>query len=111
MIHMIRDEKVLDDAFGPQLRWLHQDDHMLAYERGGLLFVFNFDPWRTHENYVIPVTAPCDHELLLCTDDWCYNGFGRVHHELRSAYVPGHDGPALQLGLPPRTAVVLKPVK
>ena len=111
MIHLIRREKVLDDAFGPQLRWLHQDDHMLAYERGGLVFVFNFDPWRAHENYVIPVSAPCDHELLLCTDDWCYNGFGRVHHELRSAYVPGHDGPALQLGLPPRTAMVLKPVK
>ena len=44
-------------------------------------------------------------------DDEEFGGFGRIGHELRSAYVPGHDGPALMLGLPPRTAMVLRPVR
>ena len=109
MIHAARDNDILADGTA-HLRLIHQDDHMLAYERGGLVFVFNFDPCRSHEDYVIPVSAPCDHEVLFTTDDADFGGFDRIGHELRSAYVPGQSGPALKLGLPPRTAMVLRPV-
>jgi hypothetical protein len=49
--------------------------------------------------------------VLFTSDDLEFGGFGRIGHELRSAYVPGQPGPALMLGLPPRTAMVLRPVK
>ena len=110
MIRMLRQYAVLRE-WSPTLRLLQQNDHMLAFERGGLVFVFNFDPQYVHENYVIPVSVGRDHEVLMTTDDAAYGGFGRIGHELRSAFIEGHTGPALELGLPPRTAMVLRPVE
>ena len=97
--------------WSPSLRLLQQRDHMLAFERSGLVFVFNFDPQYAHENYIIPVSVGRDHEVLMTTDDPAYGGFGRIGHEMRSAFIAGHTGPALELGLPPRTAMVLRPVE
>ena len=74
------------------------------------MFVFNFDPQYGHEDYVIPVSAAQDHEVLFTSDDEAYGGFGRIGGETRSAFVAGHEGPALQLGLPSRTAMVLRPI-
>ncbi len=110
MIHAARDCGVLLDGTA-HLRLLRQEEHMLAYERGGLVFVFNFDPQYAHENYIVPVSEGRDHEVLFTTDDERFGGFGRIGHERRSAYVPGQSGPALMLGLPPRTAIVLRPVR
>lgn len=36
---------------------------------------------------------------------------GDIGHAPLSAFVPGRSGPALCLGLPPRTAMVLRPVE
>lgn len=110
MIHTARRYDILAEGTA-QLRLIHRDDHMLAYERGGLVFVFNFDPQYAHEDYLIPVSAGCDHQVLFTTDDEEFGGFGRIGHEPRSAYVPGYGAPALRLGLPPRTAMVLCPVE
>ncbi len=110
MIHACRKYEVLADGTA-HLLTLNQGDHMLAFERNGLVFVFNFDPVRVHENYVIPVRRGCDHEVLFTTDDACYGGFGNIDHARRSALTPGQSGPALSLLLPPRTAMVLRPVE
>ena len=110
MIHTAREFDLFGDGTA-HLRLIHQDDHMLAYERAGLVFVFNFDPQYSRENYLIPVSEGSDHEVLFTSDDPEYGGFGRIGHETRSAFVPGHHGPALRLGLPPRTAMVLRPIK
>ena len=109
MIHTIRDSGLLRE-WAPQLKLLRQNDHMLAYERGGLVFVFNFDPQNTHMDYIIPVSTGRDHEVLFTTDDEEFGGFGNIGHELCSAFVPGYSGPALRLCLPPRTAMVLRPI-
>ena len=110
MIHACREYDVLADGTAHLLA-LNQGDHMLAFERNGLVFVFNFDPVRVHENYVIPVHRGCDHEVLFTTDDECYGGFGNIDHARRSALTPGQSGPALSLLLPPRTAMVLRPTE
>ncbi|MBR1566738.1 MAG: alpha amylase C-terminal domain-containing protein [Oscillospiraceae bacterium] len=109
MIQTFRKYDILGDGTA-HLKLLRQNDHMIAFERGGLVFVFNFDPVRSHEDYVIPVSVGRDHEVLFTSDDSCYGGFDRIGHELRSAYVPGMNAPALKLGLPARTAIVLRPV-
>ena len=109
MIQTFRKYDILGDGTA-HLKLLRQNDHMIAFERGGLVFVFNFDPVRSHMDYVIPVSAGRDHEVLFTTDDGCYGGFDNISHELRSAFIPGMNSPALKLGLPPRTAMVLRPV-
>ena len=109
MIHTCRKYNVLGGG-GATLRLLRQDQHLLAFERGGLVFVFNFDPVRTHMDCTVPVSVGRDREVLFTTDDGCYGGFDNIAHERYSAFIPGMGSPALRLGLPPRTAMVLKPV-
>ena len=110
MIWTFRKVDLLGDGTA-HLKFIRQDDHIIAFERGGLVFVFNFDPVRSHMDYIIPVSVGRDHEVVFTTDDGCYGGFDNIGHELRSAFIPGMNTPALKLGLPPRTAMVLKPVE
>ncbi|MBR0463952.1 MAG: alpha amylase C-terminal domain-containing protein [Clostridia bacterium] len=109
MIHLATQNRIFDEEW-PQLKRLHQDDHVLAFERGGLLFAFNFAPAQSYENYLIPVSQGRDYELVLSSDDYCYGGYGRNAHERFSAFTPGVEGNNVRLYLPARTAVVLKPV-
>ena len=110
MIAAIKKHHVFDQTW-PVRMALHEDDHILAYERGGLLFVFNFSPDKAYTDYLIPVSRGVDHEIVLTTDDAAYGGYDRLQRVTFSAYVPGHQGSALRLFLPPRTALVLKPVE
>ncbi len=97
------------DQVWPTLNWIHEDDHVLAFERGGLLFVFNFAPTKSYTDYAIPVSRGTDYEVLFSSDDYCYNGYGRVARNTFSAYTPGIEGNHVRLYLPARTAIVLKP--
>ena len=108
MIHAFREHNILADGTAHLLR-LSQDDHILAFERGGLVFVFNFDPVHTRQDYIIPVSTGRDHAVLFTTDDGCYGGFDNISHETLSACVPGQRSPALSVCLPPRSAMVLRP--
>lgn len=47
----------------------HEDDKVIAFERGKLLFVFNFHPTKSFEHYRIGTKWGVDHELVLDTDD------------------------------------------
>ena len=105
MIHMAEKGRILDEPYA-QLLYVHNGDHILAYERSGLVFVFNFNPVKVFTDYIIPLRSDGDHELILSTDDPVYGGFGNLVHGICSAFVPGHTGPALRLTLPPRTAGV-----
>ena len=108
MIHTLSRCHVLEDP-SARLLLLRQSDHLLAFTRAGLIFVFNFDPVRTHADVLIEAGMGCDHAVLFTTDDACYGGFANISHAPASAFVPNHPGPALRLCLPPRTAMVLMP--
>ena len=109
MIHMATAHRLFDQGW-PDLKWLHEDDHVIAFERGGLVFAFNFSPARSLTDYPIPVSHGGDYQLIMSTDDYCYGGYGRNAHETVSALTPGREGNNLSLYLPARTAVVLCPV-
>ena len=107
MIHIIKEHHVLEEPYAWKL-FMSQQDHILAYERGDLVFIFNFDPNRTRKDYVVPLRSGGDYELFFSTDDAAYGGFGNITHGTYSAFIPGHAGPALSVCLPPRTAAVWK---
>ncbi|MBO5561415.1 MAG: alpha amylase C-terminal domain-containing protein [Firmicutes bacterium] len=109
MIDAAKKYDILSQPY-PELKWMHCDDHVIAFERGGLVFVFNFDPSRCFSDYPIPVSAGEDHQVLFTTDDWRYNGFGTIHHNRLSAFTPGMEGNYVRMFLPPRSAVVMVPV-
>jgi len=87
-----------------------QADLVIAFERRGLLFVFNFHPGNSYTDYGLPVDAG-KYKPLLSTDQPEFGGFGRfdttqIH---RSVVEPSfglkHN---LKLYLPSRTALVFQ---
>lgn len=108
MIHMVKDYRVLDEVY-PKRTWIHEDNHVLAFERGGLVFVFNFSPDQSYSDYHIPVSKGRDYEVLFTSDDPVYGGYGRIEHIRYSAFTPVAGENGLRLYLPSRTCMVLKP--
>ena len=110
MIHTAKHYHVLDETY-PNLKWLHNDDKVIAYERGGLVFVFNFSPTNDYHDYIIPVSKGCDHYILFTSDDERYAGQERISRNPVSAFIPEKEGNFVRLYLPARTCMVLAPSK
>jgi len=86
-----------------------QPDLIIAFERAGLLFVFNFHPEASYSDYGLAVDAGKYHTLL-CTDQTEFGGFNRVdmnivHRSMiERSFGLKHN---LKLYLPARSALVL----
>jgi 1,4-alpha-glucan branching enzyme len=106
MIHTIRDSGLLRE-WAPELKLLRQNDHMLAYERGGLVFVFNCHFGTSLNNVLIPVKNPGEYTVVLSSDDEKYGGFGNVKKQTYSSKV-FNGKHYVELYIPARTAFVLK---
>lgn len=79
----------------------HDDDHVISYVRDGLVFVYNFHPTKSYEDYGLKVPEG-DYEIVLSSDDAHFGGSGRIDTSLT---YPAHK--QLKLYLPARTAIVL----
>ena len=80
-----------------------------AFERGGLLFVFNFSPVSDYSDYAVPVSRGEDYIVMFTSDDDRYGGLSRIAHDPKSAFIPGMEGDFVRLYLPARTCMVLRP--
>ena len=89
-----------------------EDDNILSYMRGNMLFVFNFHPFNSYSNYGLLVPQD-EYEIILDTDDKKYGGFDlndkSIHHFTHFDPIYSKDDKGwLKLYLPARTAIVLK---
>ena len=72
MIELVRKENILDIPF-PYALLRNEPDQVLAFMRGDLLFVFNFNPVKSFTDYGIPVPKG-KYGVVLYTDDRKYGG-------------------------------------
>ncbi|MFZ2544563.1 MAG: alpha amylase C-terminal domain-containing protein [Candidatus Saccharimonadales bacterium] len=77
-------------------------DHVMSYVRDGLVFVYNFHPEKSFENYGIYVPNG-DYKVILSSDDAKFGGFDRIDTSLTYP-----SSGQLKLYLPARTAIVLR---
>lgn len=56
----------------------HNGDKMLAFDREGVLFVFNFHPTKSYTDYRLGVPAPGPYKVVLSTDDQEFRGHHRI---------------------------------
>ena len=87
-----------------------QGDLVIAFERAGLLFVFNFHPSRSYTDYGLAVEAG-KYTTLLCTDQPEFGGFGRFDTRMiHRSQVERSFGfkQNLKLYLPSRTGIILQ---
>jgi len=95
--------------------WEKDDDQVLAFRRGNLVFVFNFSPVHSFSDYGI--LAPTGkYKVVLSSDSPCFGGFGNVNEKVEHLtqfdplYKPmGKEW--LKLYLPARSAQVLRLVR
>ncbi|MDD5482854.1 MAG: alpha amylase C-terminal domain-containing protein [Kiritimatiellae bacterium] len=98
---------LLENA-GPRLAAEHFDDKVLAFERAGLLFVFNFHPHASYPDYALPAFAK-EYRLVLDTDAACFGGHGRLTpNQVYFAGIDQTQRAAIKAYLPARSALVLR---
>jgi len=102
---------ILDHPFVYKI-YDNDNDKVIAYMRGDLLFVFNFHPTRSFTDYGIPVKGKFS--IILDSDDPVFGGFDRIARDVfytstRKTERPMFDQPFyLYLYLPSRSAIVMK---
>lgn len=92
--------------------WEKDDDQVLAFKRGDLVFVFNFNPYKSFTDYGI-LASKGEYGIVLNSDNPCYGGFGNVdesiaHFTLEDNLYKEQGLGWLQLYLPARSAQVLR---
>ena len=109
MITLARESQLFHQRMG-DLRLLNNGEKIIAFQRQGLLFAFNFHPTRSQTGLRIPVPRRAKYSVALCSDDPQYGGWSQVEHI--SVNAKGKkDGYYIELYLPARTAVVLREEK
>ncbi len=95
------------------IRERHENKQVLAFERAGLLFVFNFNPTESFTDFPIEMEAG-EYRIVLNSDSADFAGFDRVSDQFGyftqkadEEYYAPHE---LKLYIPSRTALVLKKV-
>lgn len=93
----------------------NEENKVILYEKGNLLYIFNFHPSDSYQDYRVGTTWASDHFVLYETDDRLFGG----HDRLRDAHGKWfevehgkeHDGRphSLKIYLPNRCAIVLCP--
>jgi 1,4-alpha-glucan branching enzyme len=105
---MVELAKRRDLLAAPPARPLNMDEEnqVMAFERGGLLFVFNWSGTRAIPDYKLPAPKAGEWKVVLDSDDARFGGLARqdaaVHHFTDKAQ-------HLSLYLLPRTVMVLAP--
>nr|CRZ24851.1 Bm5528 [Brugia malayi] len=93
--------------------WKHQDDKVIAFERAGLLFIFNFHTYKSFSDYKIGIEVAGEYALALSTDDSEFGGFNRLDKNQHYFTFPeGYAGRRnhLCVYVPCRVAIVLERV-
>ncbi|CAH9138425.1 unnamed protein product [Cuscuta epithymum] len=91
-----------------------EGDRVIVFERGDLVFVFNFHWTNSYSDYRIGCSKPGKYKVVLDSDSPLFGGFGRVHHSAEFFTHEGYydDRPrSFMVYAPSRTAVVYGPAE
>lgn len=111
MIHLLTAQPNL--ANQPLIQhWSHEEDQVLCFSRGELVFVFNFSPTVSHTDYDL-LLPQGKYSIALDTDALIFGGFGNnddsVIHETDNATCQSMQTDChIRLYLPARSAIVLR---
>jgi len=91
--------------------WDNEGDKVLAYQRGDLIFIFNFNGVKSFNDYGI-LADKGSYKIVLNTDKSLYGGFDLIDESVEHITLPEPKDPSgkewLMLYIPARTAFVLR---
>lgn len=99
-------------SLGIEKLWEKDDDQVLAFRRGTLVFVFNFNPFKSFADYGI-LAPKGKYKVVLSSDNPEFGGFGNVDENVEhlTGFDPLYEPTGkewLKLYLPARSAMVLR---
>ena len=97
--------KIISDSskYTVQNTYINQNDGVISFVRGEYLFIFNFSPSKSHEDYGIP-TKDGDYNLILSSDDDTFGGLNRIQDN--GNYIAKDN--LIKIYTPARTACIFK---
>ncbi|MDY0102611.1 MAG: alpha amylase C-terminal domain-containing protein [Lentimicrobium sp.] len=109
MIELIKENNVFDDEYANQLQ-MDEPNKIIVFERGNLLFLFNFHPVNSIADYAFPISIPGDYRIILNTDAAQLGGHGRIDESIvySSMYDKESEKNLLRIYTTNRTAIVAK---
>lgn len=104
MLELAQDANLLS---APPAQPLNMDEknQVMAFERGGRVFVFNWSGERAIPDYLLPAPSAGEWRVALDSDDASFGGFGRQDHNVNHFT---DKNQRLSLYLLPRTVMVLE---
>nr|XP_060496960.1 1,4-alpha-glucan-branching enzyme [Panthera onca] len=91
----------------------HEGNKIIAFERAGLVFIFNFHPSKSYTDYRVGTTLPGKFRIVLDTDAAEYGGHQRLDHstEFFSQPFKHNERPcSLLVYIPNRVGLILQNV-
>jgi len=109
MIGIIRNHKIMSAGYARQLN-MDELNKCIIYERGGLLFLFNFHTINSIPDYEFTVPEPGSYAILLNSDSLQHGGHGRIDETTihNAVFDPLFSCYKIKVYLPNRTALILE---
>ncbi len=110
MLKFARKYRVLNKTDTVNL-WIDQPGKIIAFSKGELVYVFNFDPQKSSTDFFLPVhtVGAGRYRVIFSTDDIEFGGMDRISKEYvyHTKELKEH-GLGFQIYVPCRTAIVFK---
>ena len=91
---------------------MHQDDKVIIYNKGDVIFAFNFHPFKSFDSYFIPTPKKGNYKVILSSDDGIFGGQDRIDKEYKYETTENADKViGFNCYLPSRTVAVFKKVR
>lgn len=103
MVALAKEKDLLASAPARPLN-MDEENRVMAFERGGLIFVFNWNGEKAIPDYLLPAPMHGEWKVVLDSDEKRFGGFGRQNHGVNHFT---NKTQQLSLYLLPRTAMVL----
>ena len=109
MLNLLKDNNTLNAKKVEQLNE-DEDNNVIMFQKGTLIFVFNFHPENSIENYEFYVPKAGKYKVIFSSDDKEFGGYDRISKEIVYKTIKKDGVDKLNIFVPNRAAFVLKKV-
>ena len=109
MISLATERKIFRRS--PKALYMDEGEQIMNFERAGVVFVFNFNPTKWQDDYLVRVPRGGKYRVILSSDDSSFGGFDRISREyIYEAKKMGREW-VFPIFLPQRCAMCLERIK
>ncbi len=112
MLALVKKHKTLK-AQDLQNLWIDEQNKIIAYKKGGLVFLFNFNPAESFPDFKLQTFEDGNYKVIFDTDQKIFGGQARISHDMVYTAEPLPEcgnNTGIKIYSPSRTALVLKKV-